>query len=1236
MRSPAAYVGGYYWTIKFFPRGNCVSALSVYIECSRTPPPPVPELSEMEFKVLKGAPDAVLSDQTPEVHIAPIAGKDLISETNQTESEGQDQPGQGETTSSASAPDAESSENPEAETSGDEEDWRIPAQIGLVLYNPNETRANHTQSSAHQFNNHNPDWGWTNFHGPWDEIHKRQRCQYQALLRDDTLAFDAYIQMYEDPTQSLWWHSSSEEPVWNSYAITGYAPMGDTDLNHRAEVAALISWCHLAPFRDVVKNIDVVANMTDSKIRPRPLAFSLQKVLAWLQLERRANGSVMPEPVLRELQGQDELSGNVVDFWERLRRSLELEMGPDTNVSQQLSKIFDSQKVADDSENSVNYLPSDSNSVIRVPAKNAGSVQSAVSKYLEQRPGKWSLPEVLTVELDRQEFDKEAGRWIVDFNRVTLDEELALGKSVVDGQTGEYSLYGYVVHNGKRTSGEYYSILRPAGPGSKWLAFDDGRPNKVQCLTRKAALEGHCGLGPGEAKDPEETYHVAVIVMYIRNDVIKNYLGFKLMPIDLPSYHVYALAHNVSMMLAPEDSIQQQCDNRGKANVPVEVYSSPNLDLLHSLFDGYDLMSCARSNGSVRCLSVPSGTSYNDLREKLALWDSPNNRDTIDRIRFWYICRSPDQGWLHEDNLIHISNIYDGISVIFPGDVVRLWMDVVSEDEAHLFSIPHRVESSDVFERQSEQVTPTPAPVQVSEAEVDGETNAEQSGSGNSETIPPERPETPRASGNEPRVVEDADIPMQDGDGSEVVPSAAMTADAVGDGNTQAVEPVVEPVVEQAAEPPAEPEASNPGLEEQQTNGDVAMQDVVDNDAAIAAVIANDLEEFESSQAMQAEPTPPPEIPVVPVPEPLSVPQNNDELPPQPEPEEPMREEPADQENATLNREENAMDVTEDILAADENEAPINAPEPLKFEPPVGHVYYFLQIFDAHKQEFRFAGRYFAREEDSVKETICHVLKWPEDKEFLVWARFQNDMRSVDTSRSMARAAGGQGFGCFVVKERLSDTEYVPIHFHIAIFYYYIFTNSSVRISKLTKECLFEAPRALARYLWASSRGHPTDAFTGTKVIDDSITGDHYSGELVKGFYHGKGTHISDAGIVYTGDFVQGYREGQGRMEYPSGDTYEGDWLENQRHGQGTFIERRTGNKYVGGYREGKRHGKGISYWEVADEEMDLCQICYGEDQDALFYDCGHVCACVTCAKQVDICPMCRKNVINVVRIYKT
>jgi hypothetical protein len=199
-----------------------------------------------------------------------------------------------------------------------------------------------------------------------------------------------------------------------------------------------------------------------------------------------------------------------------------------------------------------------------------------------------------------------------------------------------------------------------------------------------------------------------------------------------------------------------------------------------------------------------------------------------------------------------------------------------------------------------------------------------------------------------------------------------------------------------------------------------------------------------------------------------------------------------------------------------------------------------------------------------------------------------------------------------------------------------VLTSSFYRRTELSVAGLFSSPDRLVHYLFAAERNHPTRAFTGTKTVDASFNSEYYSGEFLKGYYHGKGKHISDSAATYVGDFVFGKRHGSGAMEYPTGDTYDGDWYEDQCHGQGTFVEKKTGNKYVGGYKDGKRHGKGISYWEVADEEMDLCQICYSEEQDALFYDCGHVCACVTCARQVDICPICRKNIISVVKIYRT
>lgn len=183
----------------------------------------------------------------------------------------------------------------------------------------------------------------------------------------------------------------------------------------------------------------------------------------------------------------------------------------------------------------------------------------------------------------------------------------------------------------------------------------------------------------------------------------------------------------------------------------------------------------------------------------------------------------------------------------------------------------------------------------------------------------------------------------------------------------------------------------------------------------------------------------------------------------------------------------------------------------------------------------------------------------------------------------------------------------------------------------------FTNPEQLSRYLWMAARRHPTHAFTGKKTINVFGT-DFYAGPIFKGLSHGpSATHISSNGQTYHGPYVAGERSGdEGKMIYQNGDVYEGSWLKNEKHGQGSFVEKRTGNKYVGGFQSGKRWGNGTTYWEEADEQGDMCQICYGEEIDALFYDCGHVCACVDCAKQVDSCPICRKNVRQVVKMYRS
>ena len=146
----------------------------------------------------------------------------------------------------------------------------------------------------------------------------------------------------------------------------------------------------------------------------------------------------------------------------------------------------------------------------------------------------------------------------------------------------------------------------------------------------------------------------------------------------------------------------------------------------------------------------------------------------------------------------------------------------------------------------------------------------------------------------------------------------------------------------------------------------------------------------------------------------------------------------------------------------------------------------------------------------------------------------------------------------------------------------------------------------------------------------------YLSSEYSAGVPHGAGTLIRTNGDAYIGNWSHGVKSGHGIMAYATGDTYEGNWSKGEPNGEGKMVYGKTGNVYEGGWRNGRRHGKGVMRYEVADEEMAMCKICYENEMDALFYDCGHVAACEECARQVDACPVCRKNVRAVCRIWRT
>ncbi|PGH03595.1 hypothetical protein AJ79_07324 [Helicocarpus griseus UAMH5409] len=1226
MRSPSAYIGGIYWTLKFFPRGNNNTSLSVYIESSATPPRPDKDIPDTEFKVFKGPPDAVLSDLGPEVDITIPAtahsSKSTTLETSTSEIKEKQELAVEENRERTPTQGQENGEEKTEEPSSDTpRDWRVSAQIGLIVYNPEEPRTAAMQSSYHQFNSHNVDWGWTTFYGPWDQIHLRQRGQRQALLRNDTLAFDAYIRIFDDPTQSLWWHPSDTEPIWDSLSLTGYRPMGDSVVKYSPEVAGLVSWLLLAPFREIIQSVDVLEHLTAPNARPRPLCDALQRLLWALRSESTSPLHTETDFVTQTLRNLGEYSRDVMEFWERVRRTLELELAG-TDAIEKLSKILDGHKVNNaitpDEQTSVNHFQGDFNNTrIRIPAQNADRVQSALKQHFNEKPGKWSLPAVLHVELARQKFDKISRHWSLIPNRVGLDEELDLSDITVEPEAGKYSLYGFVVHKGKRTSGQFYSILRPGGPGTRWLAFEDATDNKIECLTRKAAIDAHEGIGPEEARSHDRSGRdVAVIVMYVRNDVLPQFLTGKIEPWEVPEPR----KHYFETGLLPFDS---------SAPVTVETYSLGDISLVNnSIFDAYDIMFAARSVDGVRHLTLPSTTTFAELRRKLALWHSKEGEEAKpENIRIWQIGH-PKSGFIPSLQLKTIPELTYSLAC-FEMNVLRLWVHVLSEDDSKLFAVPEPRPSSKAFEYEREETDESAIPEDGSNTPTNQNSSQESNDS------------------------QAQDVGMTDSNQDSAVDPTPQAAESDGIDNLSSEQPGISehPALEAETQQtevssPAEPNAaaaieSDPvestadvqmsGIEPDSNSSQPVQTEAVDENVNTTDVDSqNATEPTEQANTSAAE--------VQAGTEPSPVEQSMDILEssgndtshpviddtanvptPAPDQEDLIMQDPP-VENPSTDAPPNENQETDAVPDSENN---INDIAEQLFEDPNAHLvplseqtYYFVQIFQPQKQAFDVVGVFLANKRDVIKSSVRAALGWPESKQFHLWHRVDGvSILSISGTEKFSNIVSSDIDGeCFVVGEVLPKSECITMS-----------ENGS-----------FSSPDLLAQYLWALSRRHPTQAFTGTKTLEATFNGDYYSGDIKKGYYHGKGTHISDTGATYTGDFVLGERQGKGIMEFASGDTYDGDWFEDERHGQGTFIERKTGNKYVGGYRAGKRHGKGISYWEVADEEMDLCQICYSEDQDALFYMCGHVCACVSCAKQVDICPMCRKKVTNVVKIYRS
>lgn len=431
MRSPVVRIGGYDWQIKFYPRGNRTDYLSVYLENVTMLDP--------------GFKDRV---DLPNPALPVLAGSQRISQRKS-----------------------------------------IAAQVSVVMYNPAEPRVYESKIDAHQYHQKEADFGWKYFnrYGRY-EFAARVHGQRQAILRDDKLAFTAYIRIVNDPTGCMW--DAAHPGTDGSLSATGLRPFDTLS----PQIAAVMPLLHLRPFRDFLYRHKCESSLLTL------LQTCLEKVLARRLKRKHLKYSTLPD-------GCD-----VVNVLQTMSDRLKAECP--SEVYAEFESLFGSF--------SSKGLPVSDK---RLETKNCASVQEAVRKT----KGSKTSSAILTLELERQTFNKSKRQWEKITNMVTLDEN-------IEHDGASYTLYAFVKHSGPLGTTNYTPYVRPGGPGSRWYAYESGQ---VRCQTQKQAmgedlkrnvstLSGAGGYGARDyptgyprslSADPVDHQATPYLIMYVRNDL---------------------------------------------------------------------------------------------------------------------------------------------------------------------------------------------------------------------------------------------------------------------------------------------------------------------------------------------------------------------------------------------------------------------------------------------------------------------------------------------------------------------------------------------------------------------------------------------------------------------------------------------------------------------------------------------------------------------------------------------
>lgn len=278
--------------------------------------------------------------------------------------------------------------------------------------------------------------------------------------------------------------------------------------------------------------------------------------------------------------------------------------------------------------------------------------------------------------------------------------------------------------------------------------------------------------------------------------------------------------------------------------------------------------------------------------------------------------------------------------------------------------------------------------------------------------------------------------------------------------------------------------------------------------------------------------------------------------------------------------------------------------------PPPDELYFFVKYFDAEKQALVPKGSFIAERSARLEATIMKLLDISPDQKLELYA--EEKVTQAVTLR------GRKSFSSNSL--------------HNAAIVVYTFPLSTEQREALADRAAFAD---LASYLDFRSRARNFPTTLNGHFEHGYFSSQYYKGEYKNGHRHGNGYRIYHSGATYEGTFRLSQRHGEhGRYTYQNGDVYDGQWVADQQHGTGTFTEAATGNAYHGGWKNDKKFGEGVTHWKNAQETERLCRICWEESADAAFYDCGHVVACLACARQVENCPVCRRRVLSAMKLF--